>query len=83
MMAFFPILTVGTSGQQHELLEWLDKVTFPMEAKFKDVAFAKRVYKQVVRTFIDAGVRISLLHRSHVLIARIDHDMLLLCHSTR
>ncbi|KAJ3504608.1 hypothetical protein NMY22_g17863 [Coprinellus aureogranulatus] len=45
---------IGT-GQQYELLDWLANVTFPMEAKFKDVAFARRIYKQVVRTFIDAG----------------------------
>ncbi|KAF6763773.1 guanine deaminase [Ephemerocybe angulata] len=45
---------IGT-GQQYELLDWLANVTFPTEAKFADVAFAKRVYQQVVRGFIDAG----------------------------
>lgn len=45
---------IGT-GQQYELLDWLANVTFPMEAKFADVAFAKRMYKHVVRSFINAG----------------------------
>lgn len=45
---------IGT-GQQYELLDWLANVTFPTEAKFADVAFAKRVYQQVVRGFVDAG----------------------------
>ncbi|KAJ2912504.1 hypothetical protein MD484_g7910, partial [Candolleomyces efflorescens] len=45
---------IGT-GQQYELLDWLANVTFPTEAKFQDVDFAKRMYKRVVRTFIDAG----------------------------
>jgi guanine deaminase len=51
------MLTRPTSGQQYELLDWLANVTFPMEAKFKDVTFAKRIYEHVVQTFINAGVR--------------------------
>ena len=44
------------SGQEHELLDWLAEVTFPMEARFKDVDFAKRAYGTVVRRIIDSGV---------------------------
>jgi guanine deaminase len=44
------------SGQQYELLDWLEKVTFPTEAKFSDLEFAQRTYQKVVRQFIDAGV---------------------------
>lgn len=47
---------VQYSGQQHELLDWLDKVTFPMEAKFSDVEFARRVYASVVGRKVDSGV---------------------------
>ncbi|KAF9014111.1 hypothetical protein BDQ17DRAFT_1270322 [Cyathus striatus] len=43
------------SGQQYELLDWLAKVTFPMEAKFADAAFAKRTYERVVKRIIDSG----------------------------
>ncbi|KAH6894984.1 guanine deaminase [Coprinopsis sp. MPI-PUGE-AT-0042] len=48
------VANIGT-GQQYELLDWLAKVTFPMEAKFEDVEFAKRMYTRVVRDFVNAG----------------------------
>jgi len=44
------------SGQQYTLLDWLEKVTYPMEAKFADVDFARRTYSSVVRRIVDAGV---------------------------
>ncbi|KAF9500518.1 Metallo-dependent hydrolase [Pleurotus eryngii] len=43
------------SGQQHELLDWLDNVTFPMEANFADVEFARETYVEVVRRVINCG----------------------------
>ncbi|KAF8921078.1 hypothetical protein CPB85DRAFT_1404999 [Mucidula mucida] len=43
------------SGQQYELLDWLSKVTFPMEAKFADLEFARRAYTSVVRRVLDNG----------------------------
>ncbi|KAJ8519515.1 hypothetical protein ONZ45_g3543 [Pleurotus djamor] len=43
------------SGQQYELLQWLDNVTFPMEANFADVNFAKETYTSVVRRIINCG----------------------------
>ncbi|OCH93398.1 guanine deaminase [Obba rivulosa] len=43
------------SGQEHELLDWLAEVTFPMEARFADVGFARRAYPSVVRRYIDSG----------------------------
>ncbi|VDB82910.1 unnamed protein product [Peniophora sp. CBMAI 1063] len=43
------------SGQQYELLDWLENVTFPVEAQFADVEFAKRTYSNVVRRLIDSG----------------------------
>ncbi|KAG6829631.1 hypothetical protein H0H92_003964 [Tricholoma furcatifolium] len=43
------------SGQQYELLEWLENVTFPTEAKFSDLEFARTSYKSVVRRIIDCG----------------------------
>ncbi|KAI5124565.1 hypothetical protein M0805_003085 [Coniferiporia weirii] len=43
------------SGQQYELLDWLENVTFPMESRFENVDFAKTVYPGVVQRFIDSG----------------------------
>jgi hypothetical protein len=45
------------SGQELELLEWLSKYTFPLEAKFQDKAFAEQAYSTIVRRIINAGVR--------------------------
>jgi cytosine/adenosine deaminase-related metal-dependent hydrolase len=52
------VLTPLPSGQQYQLLDWLENVTFPMEAKFSDIDFARRTYRSVVRRIIDSGVRI-------------------------
>ncbi|KAF9819778.1 hypothetical protein IEO21_01869 [Rhodonia placenta] len=43
------------SGQQYELLDWLTNVTFPMEARFSDVEFAKKAYPSVVQRIVDCG----------------------------
>lgn len=43
-------------GQQYELLDWLAEITFPMESRFQDVNFARKVYPSVVRRIIDSGV---------------------------
>jgi len=44
------------SGQQYELLDWLYEVTFPMEARFDDVDFARRAYDVIVKRIINSGV---------------------------
>lgn len=44
------------SGQQHELLDWLKETTFPMEARFADVDFARRAYSLIVKRIINSGV---------------------------
>ncbi|KAJ7582955.1 hypothetical protein C8J56DRAFT_1055974 [Mycena floridula] len=44
-----------SSGQQYELLDWLEKITFPMESRFSDVQLATEAYKAVVRRIIDSG----------------------------
>ena len=58
--------TSHLSGQQHELLDWLSEVTFPMEARFSDVRFAERAYTSVIKRTIDYGVRPSLSARTSV-----------------
>ena len=48
------------SGQQYELLDWLEHVTFPMESRFSDPDFARRAYTSVIKRTIDYGVSISV-----------------------
>lgn len=35
-------------GQQYELLDWLNNITFPREKQFADVAYAEKTYNSVV-----------------------------------
>jgi guanine deaminase len=37
------------------LLEWLEKYTFPSEAKFENAAFAKDSYKRSVKRHLHCG----------------------------
>lgn len=88
---FFTVASLadqGRSGQQHELLDWLSEVTFPMESRFANIDFAREAYQSVVRRIIDYGVRGSPISSwrynrmeifSCVCKSKIsDHDMLLL-----
>lgn len=43
-------------GQEYELLDWLQQLTFPREAKFTDSDYAHKVYDEVVRRNLNAGV---------------------------
>jgi guanine deaminase len=52
-----------SSGQQYELLDWLNNITFPMEAKFSDIDLARRTYESVVRRVLDCGVRLTLFSK--------------------
>jgi guanine deaminase len=45
---------IGT-GMNLPLLEWLNKYTFPNEAKFKDTAYARKVYEKAVRRGLCCG----------------------------
>lgn len=53
------LLITSCSGGQFQLLDWLEKCTFPMESKFSNVEFARRTYKSVVRRYIDCGVSLA------------------------
>jgi guanine deaminase len=59
---------VCCSGQQYELLDWLNNVTFPTEAKFSDIDFARRTYESVVRRVVDSGVSRSSGSKRRLLI---------------
>ncbi|TPX12566.1 uncharacterized protein E0L32_000743 [Thyridium curvatum] len=43
-------------GQGLHILDWLDRVTFPHEARFADPAYARRVYESCVDGFLRQGV---------------------------
>ncbi|KAI1468566.1 guanine deaminase [Daldinia caldariorum] len=43
-------------GQSMHILDWLDRVTFPNEARFRDPAHARRVYASCVDGFLRQGV---------------------------
>lgn len=43
-------------GSDHQLMAWLGTVTFPTEQDFEDVAYARMVYKEVVKRSLRAGV---------------------------
>jgi guanine deaminase len=43
-------------GQGMHILDWLDAITFPNEARFRDPAYARRVYASCVDGFLRQGV---------------------------
>lgn len=43
-------------GQSMHILDWLDGVTFPNEAKFADPAYARRVYGRCIDGFLKQGI---------------------------
>jgi cytosine/adenosine deaminase-related metal-dependent hydrolase len=63
-----------------ELLQWLNNYTYPTEARFKDVEYAKRAYPGVVQRIVNSGVsKQDDVARSIIEFdAELDNDMLLL-----
>jgi guanine deaminase len=43
-------------GQSMHILDWLDKVTFPNEARFQDPEYARRIYASCVDGFLQQGI---------------------------
>ncbi|KAI0884351.1 guanine deaminase [Annulohypoxylon maeteangense] len=43
-------------GQSMHILDWLEKVTFPNEARFRDPEYARRVYTSCVDGFLKQGI---------------------------
>ncbi|TKA57415.1 hypothetical protein B0A53_00644 [Rhodotorula sp. CCFEE 5036] len=64
-------------GQQYELLDWLDNLTFPAEAKFADASYARRVYDSVVERVISTGTTTccwyGTIHSTTKLLAAVCH----------
>ncbi|XXG99921.1 hypothetical protein Hte_006262 [Hypoxylon texense] len=51
-------------GQGMRILDWLDRVTFPNEARFRDPAYARRVYGACVDGFLRQGVTTAAYYGS-------------------
>ncbi|KAI1458488.1 guanine deaminase [Annulohypoxylon moriforme] len=43
-------------GQSMHILDWLEKVTFPNEARFRDPEYARRIYTSCVDGFLKQGI---------------------------
>ena len=43
-------------GQGMHILDWLDAITFPNEARFRDPAYARRIYASCVDGFLRQGI---------------------------
>ncbi|KAK0391366.1 hypothetical protein NLU13_0867 [Sarocladium strictum] len=43
-------------GQGLHILDWLDQVTFPVEARFADAAYARKTYENTVADFLRQGI---------------------------
>ncbi|KAI2606543.1 guanine deaminase [Hypoxylon sp. NC1633] len=43
-------------GQSMHILDWLEQVTFPNEARFRDPVYARRVYSSCVDGFLRQGI---------------------------
>ncbi|KAK4142818.1 uncharacterized protein C8A04DRAFT_29586 [Dichotomopilus funicola] len=43
-------------GQGMHILDWLDAITFPNEARFRDPAYARRIYADCVDGFLRQGI---------------------------
>jgi guanine deaminase len=51
-------------GNDEELLTWLEKYTYPEEVKFKDLAYAEEIYKEVLTKLWEGGSLRSVIFAS-------------------
>ncbi|KAL2760273.1 hypothetical protein ACRALDRAFT_2092571 [Sodiomyces alcalophilus JCM 7366] len=65
-------------GQGLHILDWLDQVTFPVEARFSDASYARTTYGQCVGDFLRHGITTASYYGSrHAEATRILADV---CH---
>ncbi|HEX9027294.1 MAG TPA: amidohydrolase family protein, partial [Clostridium sp.] len=50
-----PQFAIKGIGYDKELIPWLETYTFPEEAKFKDISYAKKIYKEFVNELYNEG----------------------------
>ncbi|KAI6036523.1 hypothetical protein BKA83DRAFT_4459925 [Pisolithus microcarpus] len=46
-------------GGDHELLDWLEKYTYPTERRFSEIDYAARIYPEIVERIINSGTTTS------------------------
>ncbi|KAH7074260.1 hypothetical protein FB567DRAFT_453380 [Paraphoma chrysanthemicola] len=51
-------------GQGLHILDWLDQVTFPVEARFADPGYATRIYEDTVDDFLRHGITTASYYSS-------------------
>lgn len=51
-------------GQGLHILDWLNEITFPIEARFADPAYATRVYEETVNDFLRQGITTASYYSS-------------------
>ncbi|KAL2864119.1 putative guanine deaminase [Aspergillus lucknowensis] len=51
-------------GQGLHILDWLNEITFPVEARFADPEYATRVYEQTVADFLRQGITTASYYSS-------------------
>lgn len=49
-------------GQQYELLDWLENITFPREKRFEDPLYARKTYESVVQRMLDCGTTCAAIY---------------------
>lgn len=60
----YPMLGMG---MDYQLLEWLDRCTFPTEAAFSDTGFAREVYARLAAQLVEVGTtRVCMFSSVHV-----------------
>jgi len=65
-------------GQGLHILDWLEKITFPHEARFSDPVYARRVYESCVDGFLKQGITTASYYGSkHAEATRILADICL------
>ncbi|KAK5996018.1 putative guanine deaminase [Cladobotryum mycophilum] len=52
------------AGQGMQILDWLDEITFPNEARFRDAAYAKRTYGRLVSGMLRQGITTASYYSS-------------------
>lgn len=59
-----PQFAIRGMGMDMELLDWLNHYTFPEEAKFHDVTYAKQIYSAFAQTLRDVGTTRAVIFAS-------------------
>lgn len=72
-----PQYAIRGIGYDKELLPWLETYTFPEEAKFKDTAYAAKIYKEFVDELCNEGTTRAVIFASiHLEATQILMDLL-------